>query len=177
VNDDQLLAALTIAYSLEGDVTADSVDLKTVTIPRAEVLLPEVKRKDLQDLQRSRDIIILRGGARATQRQRAEVKSTVVTAQDEGFTFAASIDAPRNLWVRSSDVNLELGLSDGFRVENDALGTRLTGEAKVLQGTLAVISGKIAKQSPEAMTVRTPAAILGVRGTEFVVSAADEPAR
>lgn len=36
-------------------------------------------------------------------------------------------------------------------------------------GTLSVVSGKIAKQSPEAMTVKTPATILGVRGTEFVV--------
>jgi hypothetical protein len=39
------------------------------------------------------------------------------------------------------------------------------------KGTLSVISGRIAKQSPDAMTVRTPTAILGVRGTEFVVSA------
>lgn len=39
------------------------------------------------------------------------------------------------------------------------------------KGTLAVISGRIAKQSPDAMTVRTPTAVLGVRGTEFVVSA------
>ena len=41
------------------------------------------------------------------------------------------------------------------------------------KGTLAVISGRIAKQSPDAMTLRTPNAILGVRGTEFVVSAND----
>ena len=41
------------------------------------------------------------------------------------------------------------------------------------KGTLAVISGRIAKQSPDAMTVRTPTAILGVRGTEFVVSTND----
>ena len=39
------------------------------------------------------------------------------------------------------------------------------------RGTLAVMSGRIAKQSPDAMTVRTPAAVLGVRGTTFVVSA------
>jgi hypothetical protein len=38
-------------------------------------------------------------------------------------------------------------------------------------GTLAVVSGRIAKQSPDAMTVRTPFAVLGVRGTEFAVSA------
>ena len=37
------------------------------------------------------------------------------------------------------------------------------------QGTLAVISGKMVKQSPEAMHVRTPSAIMGVRGTEFIV--------
>jgi hypothetical protein len=36
--------------------------------------------------------------------------------------------------------------------------------------SLSVISGRIAKQSPEAMTVRTPSTILGIRGTEFVVS-------
>ena len=44
-------------------------------------------------------------------------------------------------------------------------------DSTLKQGTLAVVSGKIAKQSPEAMTVRTPATILGIRGTEFVVSA------
>jgi hypothetical protein len=39
------------------------------------------------------------------------------------------------------------------------------------KGTLAVKSGQIVQQTPEAMHVRTPAALLGVRGTEFVVRA------
>ena len=42
-------------------------------------------------------------------------------------------------------------------------------ESSLKQGTLAVVSGKLAKQSPEAMKVKTPAAVLGVRGTEFLV--------
>lgn len=42
-------------------------------------------------------------------------------------------------------------------------------ETSVRSGTLSVVSGKIAKQSPDAMTVKTPATILGVRGTEFLV--------
>jgi hypothetical protein len=46
-------------------------------------------------------------------------------------------------------------------------------DAALNKGTLAVISGRIAKQSPDAMTVRTPAAVLGVRGTSFVVGAND----
>jgi hypothetical protein len=41
--------------------------------------------------------------------------------------------------------------------------------ANLHQGTLAVKSGQIVTQTPEAMHVRTPAALLGVRGTEFVV--------
>ena len=44
-------------------------------------------------------------------------------------------------------------------------------DTRLSRGTLAVVSGKIARQSPESMTVKTPAAILGVRGTEFVVRA------
>jgi hypothetical protein len=46
-------------------------------------------------------------------------------------------------------------------------------DTRLSRGTLAGVSGKIAKQTPGAMTVKTPAAILGVRSTEFVVRAED----
>jgi hypothetical protein len=49
-------------------------------------------------------------------------------------------------------------------------------DASLKRGTLAVVSGKMVKQSPDAMKVRTPAAIMGVRGTEFIVQVA-EPAK
>lgn len=48
-------------------------------------------------------------------------------------------------------------------------------DASLKKGTLAVVSGKIVKQSPGAMRVRTPSSVMGVRGTEFVVRV-DEPA-
>lgn len=53
--------------------------------------------------------------------------------------------------------------------------TTHTGEidASVKRGTLSVVSGKIAKQSPETVRFRMPNAILGVRGTAFVVDAGD----
>jgi hypothetical protein len=44
-------------------------------------------------------------------------------------------------------------------------------DSTLQKGTLAVKSGQIVRQTPEAMHIRTPAALLGVRGTEFVVSA------
>lgn len=37
------------------------------------------------------------------------------------------------------------------------------------RGTLAIVSGQIAKRSPGAMKVQTPTTILGVRGTRFAV--------
>ncbi len=43
-------------------------------------------------------------------------------------------------------------------------------DAALNKGTLVVVSGRIAKQAPDAMTVRTPTALLGARGTEFAVS-------
>jgi hypothetical protein len=46
-------------------------------------------------------------------------------------------------------------------------------DTQLQRGSLSVISGRMAKQSPDAMTVRTPSSILGVRGTEFAVSADD----
>jgi len=42
-------------------------------------------------------------------------------------------------------------------------------EGNLRKGRLAAISGKMVKQSPESMKIRTPSAIMGVRGTEFVV--------
>ena len=40
---------------------------------------------------------------------------------------------------------------------------------QVDRGSLAVVSGKIAKSDKDAMKVRTPNTLLGVRGTKFIV--------
>ena len=41
---------------------------------------------------------------------------------------------------------------------------------RVDRGSLAIISGQIAKKKKDAMRVRTPTSLLGVRGTRFVVN-------
>ena len=56
------------------------------------------------------------------------------------------------------------------RFEFDPTTSQGRFDAQLRRGTLAVVSGRIAKKSPEAMKLRTPSAVLGVRGTEFVVS-------
>ncbi len=56
---------------------------------------------------------------------------------------------------------------DRFRFDR----TRQQGDfvTRVDRGSLAVVSGQIAKSGRDAMKVRTPTSLLGVRGTRFVV--------
>ena len=42
-------------------------------------------------------------------------------------------------------------------------------DASLKKGSLAVVSGKMVKQTPGSMRLRTPSSVMGVRGTEFVV--------
>ncbi|NOT84162.1 MAG: hypothetical protein HOP02_05115 [Methylococcaceae bacterium] len=46
---------------------------------------------------------------------------------------------------------------------------KLKLDMKLLKGTLHYISGVIAKLKPDAVKLNTPAGIIGVRGTHFVV--------
>jgi hypothetical protein len=67
---------------------------------------------------------------------------------------------------------LSLGPSATLVVDRFAFDTTTHDgafEITLAKGKLAVVSGLIAKHQQDAMKVRTPSSILGVRGTEFVV--------
>jgi len=61
---------------------------------------------------------------------------------------------------------------DKYRVDSTTHAGEFEGSLK--KGRLAAISGKMVKASPESMKIRTPSAIMGVRGTEFVVQVDEE---
>ncbi|MGA8004879.1 MAG: FecR domain-containing protein [Burkholderiales bacterium] len=42
-------------------------------------------------------------------------------------------------------------------------------DASIKKGTILVVSGKLVKHTPGAMRIHTPASIMGVRGTKFIV--------
>lgn len=46
---------------------------------------------------------------------------------------------------------------------------------RLLMGTLNYLSGVIAKLQPDAVTIKTPTGIIGVRGTQFVAKVQDVP--
>jgi hypothetical protein len=115
-------------------------------------------------------VVVERAGARlpATVGMAVEPSDVIVTGADgsAGLTF-------------SDNSLVSLGPESRFAIDKYAFDT--TTYAGEFQGTLskgrlAAISGKMVKQSPESMKIRTPSAIMGVRGTEFVVQV-DEPVK
>lgn len=97
-------------------------------------------------------------GAAGMKLRQADVIRTGIDGS-VGITFVDNT-------MMSAGPNSSLAL-DRFSFNSTTHEGRL--DTSIRSGTLSVISGKIAKQSPEAMTIRTPAAILGARGTEFFV--------
>jgi len=98
----------------------------------------------------------------ATVGTRVQTSDVVKTGADGSVGITMDDDS-----LLSAGPNSVLSLD---RYSFDPTTSKGRFDASLNKGTLAVISGRIAKQSPEAMTVRTPTAILGVRGTEFAVS-------
>lgn len=92
-------------------------------------------------------------------------KDTIDTGADGaiGVTFIDNT-------VMSTGPNSEVALEQYRFDSNNFNGSML---ADMRKGTLDMVSGDIAKSSPGAMKVKTPEAILGVRGTHFVVQVPD----
>ena len=91
-------------------------------------------------------------------------------AQD---TIATGADGSVGITMRDNSL-LSLGPNSVLALERfdfDAATLQGRFDSQLQRGTMAVSSGRIAKQSPQSMTVRTPTAVLGVRGTDFVVAA------
>lgn len=112
------------------------------------------------------DVRIDRGGQKLPATVGARIRATdvVTTGADGkvGITFA-------------DDSLLSAGPNTVLTIERfayDATTREGAFDTLLSKGTLAGVSGKIVRQTPGAMRVRTPAAILGVRGTEFLVRAA-----
>jgi len=132
--------------------------LATVGIPRAEEASPIAQIKKVTG-----QAAILRSGERRPAKvgDMLLVKDVIETGPDGaiGITFIDNT-------VFSAGPNSELAL-DEFQF--DSTNFRGSMLADMRQGTLAVVSGDITRSSPGAMRVKTPTAVLGVRGTTFAV--------
>ena len=106
---------------------------------------------------------IVRNGARTIAKIGDPLyeKDTIETGADGsiGITFIDNT-------VMSSGPNSQIVLEDYKFNSSNFKGSMLTD---MNRGTVSMISGDIARSSPGAMKVKTPTAILAVRGTRFAI--------
>jgi hypothetical protein len=106
---------------------------------------------------------ILRSGERlpAKTGDMLFVRDVIETGSDGGIgiTFIDNT-------VFSTGPNSQLAL-DQFEFDSDNFRGSMLADMR--QGTLAVVSGDIPRSTPGALKIKTPTAMLGVRGTTFAV--------
>jgi hypothetical protein len=142
------LLALAIALALAAPLTAHAVDAGQVKV-----------RKGTAHIEREGKRLPADVGSAVMEHD------TVVTGANGsvGITFADGS-------LLSAGPNSVLEIE---RFNFNAVTNQGEFDSRLKKGTLTAVSGRIVKQTPGAMRVKTPAAIMGVRGTEFAVQVAD----
>lgn len=172
IYDDQLFAIGTTNVSARGEVSSALVNITALDIPEAHLELPQIKRKDLQDLDRPDDIVLLRNGefvdkkqakrfqetkaAEVAKRAGVNEKAVEKAIEEPGREYRILINAPRNLWVRGADVNVELGLSEEFRIEYQE-SLNLFGSVSILHGRATVLGRRFDLQKDSQVRFQGPA--------------------
>ena len=88
--------------------------------------------------------------------------SDVLVTGADGKVGVTFVDNTRLSLGPDSRMELARFRFDATTHEGEFLG-------RIQRGTLSIVSGQIAKSSPQAMKVETPSSVLSVRGTRFLV--------
>jgi hypothetical protein len=106
---------------------------------------------------------VLRGGSKIAALPGAMLFEKDVLQTDAGGAIGITFTDNSVLSLGPSS---EAALAEYSFDSSNFKGSMLTD---MRNGTMSMVSGDIARSSPSAMKVRTPTAILGVRGTSFAV--------
>jgi hypothetical protein len=152
-----------LALWLAAALPIAAIGVPTGGVPSAAEAPPIAQKPIAQIKKVTGQAAVLRSGARrpANVGDMLFVKDVIETGSDGGIgiTFLDNT-------VFSAGPSSQIALDEFQFDSNDFRGAML---ADMRQGTLAVVSGEIARSTPGAMKVQTPTAILGVRGTTFAV--------
>lgn len=111
----------------------------------------------------SGNVTIERGGQKLVAAEGAQVFAADRVTTDGNGSVGITL---RDNTLLSAGHNSTLSL-DKFAFDPSTHAGAI--DATLKRGTLSVVSGKIAKQSPDSVRFRTPTTTMGVRGTEFII--------
>jgi len=111
-------------------------------------------------------------GTAAIQRNGAEIPAKIGDSVFEADVIDTGADGSIGITfidntVMSAGPDSEVALAQYRFDSGNFTGAMLTD---IRKGTLTMVSGDIARSSPGAMQVKTPSAMLGVRGTRFAIA-------
>ena len=110
-------------------------------------------------------------GSVQIQRGAAKIPAAVGTGLQTADVVVTGADGSAGITFTDNSL-VSVGPNSVFAIDKYRFDTTTHAgefEGNLRQGRLAAVSGKMVKQSPDSMKIRTPSAIMGVRGTEFVV--------
>jgi hypothetical protein len=113
---------------------------------------------------------VVNGGV-SVLRKEATLPATVGMAVYQSDQIVTAADGSAGITFEDNAL-LSLGPSSRLSVDRFAFNSTTHDgafETTLSSGKLAVVSGKIAHHQLDAMKVRTPSTMLGVRGTKFLV--------
>jgi hypothetical protein len=116
-------------------------------------------------------LVKVANGSVQIQRGAAKLPAAVGTALQASDVVVTGADGSAGITFTDNSL-VSVGPNTVFAIDKyqfDSTTHAGEFEGNLRQGRLAAVSGKMVKQSPESMKIRTPSAIMGVRGTEFVV--------
>jgi hypothetical protein len=114
-------------------------------------------------------------GAVHLERDGKRVPATAGMGVRQSDVLVTGADGSAGITFQDNSL-LSIGPGSELAIDHYAFDTTTHAgkfDASLKRGTLGVVSGRMVKQSPEAMRVRTPSSIMGVRGTEFFVKVAE----
>ena len=152
----QPLATVSLASRMNGRASGAGARL-TVDLDDAHIELSDAKRKDLQSLTVPADVVLMDGAKPLNDAQAAKLRALLEAHQAPGGEtkrpprLRLTVNAPRQLWVKGRDANLELGLSPEFRVSVGER-TRVYGQVIVHRGRVDVFGRRFDVKADSTLT-------------------------
>jgi len=149
------LGEISLQAKAKGTLNADGLRIEPLEIEEMKAFLEGDTPKDLQDLDRPDDVVMVRNGEPIDDKEKKKLaklgapKTLHTDQESEGALIAQAIPtsmlpvfihvkAPRNLWVYAPEGSVELGLDPDFQIVIDG-DTKIFGTVYLRRGSVTVL--------------------------------------
>ncbi len=146
---------------LHAELAAQPRDLQPLARPEDIVLVSDGQPIDRGEAVKLRRLLAARQKVAEKTAQKTPGQGAGAPAEPEAeppFTAHIAVDAPRNLWLKSSDAELEVGLERGFHIEAGE-SVLVFGEVNLGRGHVDLLGRRLELQSGSTARFVGPPAV------------------